>query len=143
MDTSRMACPGPCRTVSCCIFSFFSFGFSSSCLFLKPTFIKLRIGIFVSSFFHLFAHDKEGFLGKFLRDSFQSVGSGALLMGLDDRKFAVLFVSVFMFVTGILMLPEFLGPSFSVFEMIGKSFSFGGAAPAKKTKSVPKKKKTN
>ena len=34
-------------------------------------------------------------------------------MGLDEKTFATLFVSVFSTVAGIVMLPEFMGPSFS------------------------------
>jgi hypothetical protein len=62
----------------------------------------------------LFVHDEEGPLGTYLRNAVHSIGDGALLLGLDDRTFAILVTSVFMHIAGILMLPEFLGPSFSL-----------------------------
>jgi hypothetical protein len=48
-----------------------------------------------------------------LRRILHTVGDGALLGGLDDRTFAILVTSVFVQITGILMLPQILGPSFS------------------------------
>lgn len=40
-------------------------------------------------------------------------GEDQLLLGLDDRAFAIFLTGGFMFFTGIIMLPEFMGPSFS------------------------------
>lgn len=70
-------------------------------------------GLFIGTFFHLFAHDQEGPIGKSLRGLVYSVISPALLGEVDDRVFAMFFMNVFMQVTGILMLPDFLGPSFN------------------------------
>lgn len=61
-------------------------------------------------FYQLYANDKEGILGKNLRSFVQSIGFQG---NFDDKVFAVLVVSVFMQITGILMLSEFLGPSWS------------------------------
>lgn len=61
-------------------------------------------------FYQLYANDKDGLLGKTLRSFVKSTG---LHGEFDDKTFAVLVVSTFMQITGILMIPEFLGPSWS------------------------------
>lgn len=70
-------------------------------------------GLFIGTFFHVFAHDEKGILGTTLRGFVKSVGSGSLLGGLDDITFAHVITAGFMQVAGILMLPNFLGPTFN------------------------------
>lgn len=50
-------------------------------------------------------------MGSFLR-KYLSIRSR---LGLDDKTFAIAFVSLFMQIMGILQIPAFLGPSFSPF----------------------------
>jgi hypothetical protein len=69
----------------------------------------------MGTFFHLFAHDVDGPLGGFLRSTVYSIFGREILGDLDDRTFAFVVTSIFIQITGILMLPEFLGPSFSIF----------------------------
>jgi hypothetical protein len=69
----------------------------------------------MGTFFHLYAHDEDGPLGAFLRSTVQSIGDGKLQMGLDDRTFAIVVVSMFLQIVGILQLPNFLGGSWSPF----------------------------
>jgi hypothetical protein len=70
-------------------------------------------GLFCASFYHFFVHDKTGIVGTTLRRFINSPE----ILGLDDRTFAVVFVSLFMQIMGILQIPAFLGPSFSPFGM--------------------------
>ena len=70
----------------------------------------------MGSFYHFFVHDKTGPVGTFLRKSVHTIGGGALLMGLDERTFAVAYVSLFMQITGLLQLPQFWGPDYSPFD---------------------------
>ena len=70
----------------------------------------------MGTFFHFFAHDEDGPIGNFLRNFVRSFANGALMLSMDDRTFAIVFVSLFMQVMGILRLPQFLGPSFSPFD---------------------------
>ena len=68
-------------------------------------------GIFCASFYHFFVNDQTGPIGIWLRSAFPE----AVRMGLDEATFAAAFVSLFMQVTGLLQMPDFLGPSFSPF----------------------------
>ena len=68
-------------------------------------------GLFVAPFYHFYVHDKEGFIGNILRKNIPL----AKFLGLDDKTFALCFVSGFMQVMGILQMPQFLGPSFTPF----------------------------
>ena len=70
----------------------------------------------MGSFYHFFVHDKTGPVGTFLRKAVHTIGGGALLMGLDERTFAVAYVSLFMQITGLLQLPQFWGPDYSPFD---------------------------
>lgn len=70
-------------------------------------------GLFIGTFFHIFAHDEKGFLGTTLRGVFKSMGSETLLGGLDDVTFAHVITAGFMQLAGIMMLPNFLGPTFN------------------------------
>ena len=71
------------------------------------------VGLFIGTFFHVFAHDEKGILGTTLRGFVKSFGNGTLLGGLDDVTFAHVITAGFMQVAGILMLPNFLGPTFN------------------------------
>jgi hypothetical protein len=70
-------------------------------------------GLFCASFYHFFVHDKTGIVGTTLRQFINL----PVMLGLDDRTFAMVFVSLFMQIMGILQIPAFLGPSFSPFGM--------------------------
>jgi len=62
-------------------------------------------------FYHLYTNDKEGFIGNTLRSVIQSTG----IQGeMEDKLFATLVVTSFMQIAGLLMLPEFFGPSFNL-----------------------------
>lgn len=58
-----------------------------------------------------------------MRRAVHSIGDGALMFGLDDRTFAIVVTSIFMQITGIVMLPQFLGPSFSPIVWLGDVLS--------------------
>jgi len=106
-------------------------------------------GLFCGSFFHFFVHDKTGIVGTTLR-RFVVLPTA---LGLDDKTFAAVFVSLFMQIMGILQIPAFLGPSFSPFGVkilspfrdsstwnIGKTESeWSKASKRKKKPSKPKK----
>lgn len=70
-------------------------------------------GMFIGTFYHLFAHDKEGPLGNALRSAVKSIGNGALLFGLDDATYAAVVTAAFMQIAGVMMLPQFFGPTFN------------------------------
>lgn len=84
-------------------------------------------GLFIGTFFHIFAHDETGFLGTTLRGIFKSIGDGALLFGLNDVTYAHVITAGFMQFSGIFMLPDFLGPTFNPIVdplmWLGKSIS--------------------
>lgn len=56
-------------------------------------------------------NDKDGFIGKFLRENLPIKD----IFGLDEKVFACCFVGLFMQITGVLQMPQFLGPSFTPF----------------------------
>ena len=58
-------------------------------------------------------HDESGPLGSGLRSAIYAVVEPAKLGLLSDRVFAVFVMNMFMQVTGIMMMPQFFGPSFS------------------------------
>lgn len=70
-------------------------------------------GIFIGTFYHLFANDSEGILGTTLRGAFKFIGDGALLFGLDDSTYAHVITAGFMQISNLMMMPEFLGSSFN------------------------------
>jgi hypothetical protein len=72
----------------------------------------------MGSFYHFFVNDQVGPIGVFVRKTVYSVGDGALLMGLDERTFAMAFVAFFMQVSGLLQLPHFFGPGYSPFYQV-------------------------
>jgi hypothetical protein len=69
----------------------------------------------MGSFYHFFVNDQVGPIGIIVRKTVYAVGDGALLMGLDERTFAMAFVAFFMQVSGLLQLPHFFGPGYSPF----------------------------
>jgi len=94
-------------------------------------------GLFVTSLYHFVSHD-SGPIGESLRTGIDLLPS-ALTMGLSNTKFAIVVVSLFMQINGILQMPDFFGPSFNPFivitlpyTMIKKFMVRGGA----KTKNV-------
>jgi hypothetical protein len=68
-------------------------------------------GLVVGFFYHIYTHDKEGSIGISLRSAIQSTGIQGTL---DDKLFATIVVTGFMQLSGMLMLPEFYGPSFNL-----------------------------
>ena len=62
-------------------------------------------------FYHVYTHDKEGSMGIALRSVVQSTGIQGTM---DDKLFATLVVTAFTQFSGILMLPEFFGPSYNL-----------------------------
>ena len=70
-------------------------------------FLALSVGFF----YHIYTHDKDGFLGSNLRFAIQATGIQGTM---DDKLFATLVVTGFMQLSGMLMLPEFFGPSFNL-----------------------------
>jgi len=75
-------------------------------------------GLFLTTFYHFYVHDKDGPIGQLLR-TYIPVPS---FLGLDDATFATAFVSLFMQIMGILQMPEVLGPSFSPFGSLLSPF---------------------
>jgi hypothetical protein len=61
-------------------------------------------------------HDTDGPIGIALRSALREIPN--VQMGLDDRTFCVVCISVFMQTMGVLQMPQFLGPSFSPFSII-------------------------
>jgi hypothetical protein len=106
-------------------------------------------GISCATFYHFYAHDEEGFVGKTLRGvakpmaiQFMSVMGANEKESEDDVLFAKVVVGIFMLVMAIVRMPEFLGPNFSPFT------SLGGLMKFKKSKKInvaplPNKSKKN
>eukprot|EP00536_Pseudo-nitzschia_multiseries_P000349 jgi/Psemu1/282266/fgenesh1_pg.5_\ len=68
-------------------------------------------GLVVGLFYHLYTHDREGSMGIALRSIVQSTGIQGTM---DDKLFATVVVTSFMQLSGMLMLPEFFGPSYNL-----------------------------
>jgi hypothetical protein len=80
----------------------------------RPTHATQRIaGLFCSAFYHFFVHDRTGPIGSLLRRTVYSLPFVQDEMDIDNETFALIAVSVFMQVIGILRMPHFLGPTFS------------------------------
>jgi len=89
-------------------------------------------GIFCATFYHFYVNDQAGIIGATLREYINVICDflkeqiialvpeldAAITLSLSEQKFAVVVVSAFMHVTGILQLPYFFGPSFSPFVTI-------------------------
>lgn len=89
-------------------------------------------GLFCASFYHFYLHDQTGPIGIFLR----SMLPAKTLLGVEDGEFAAMFVTYFMQITGILMLPLYLGPGFSPFNSVAAALAGGS-----KTETDKKAKK--
>lgn len=69
-------------------------------------------GLFCATFYHFYVNDQTGPIGIFLRKSLRM----AHFLGFkDNQTFALVVVTMFMQVMGILQMPTFLGPSFTPF----------------------------
>jgi TRIC channel len=73
-------------------------------------------GFFCATLYHFFVFDQKGFIGIAFRNVVHSMPF--IQLGLSDPVFAVVFVSAFMQIVGILQLPHFLGPAFSPFNSL-------------------------
>mmetsp|Transcript_3845 Transcript_3845/g.5171 ORF Transcript_3845/g.5171 Transcript_3845/m.5171 type:complete len:287 (-) Transcript_3845:165-1025(-) len=96
-------------------------------------------GFVCATFYHFFAHDKLGFLGVKLRYVIYLIPG--IKGKLDDKTFATVVVSGFMHIMAILQLPEFLGPSFSPFTVMGRIISLIIPKPAPKVEEKKTKEK--
>ena len=97
-------------------------------------------GLFCSTFYHFYSHDANGVIGMHLRQ-FINTYLPNIKLGLDDRLFPIVFISLFMHIMAVLQLPQFLGPSFSPFTVVSFSGSISNAAPSlTKTTAVANKK---
>ena len=97
----------------------------------------------MGSFYHFFVNDQVGPIGSFVRKAVYAVGDGGLLMGLDERTFAMAFVAFFMQISGLLQLPYFFGPSYSPFyhiqTLVEKTLgAFITSSPGGKLKEIEK-----
>jgi len=68
-------------------------------------------GLVMGLFYHLYTHDKEGWMGITLRSAVQSTKIQGTM---DDQLFATVVVTAFMQISGMLMLPELYGPSYNL-----------------------------
>jgi hypothetical protein len=83
-------------------------------------------------FYHVYTHDINGSMGIALRSAVQSTG---IQGSMDDKLFAILVVTSFMQVTGVLMLPEFFGPTYNLL-LLPKRMLFDNLISATKTSST-------
>lgn len=72
--------------------------------------------LFTASFYHFYVHDKSGIIGTTLRSLVDLIPG--ITFGLDEKKFGLLVVSTIMHTHAILKMPQFIGPSFDLFEPI-------------------------
>ena len=114
-----------CYGVECCIVLNFLNNFRLS--------ISSRtLGLVVGFFYHIYTHDKEGSIGIALRSAIQSTGIQGKL---DDKLFATIVVTGFMQLSGMLMLPEFYGPSFNLLLLPKRIFTSLTSTTGKKDRS--------
>lgn len=85
-------------------------------------------GVFCATFYHFFVNDQKGPIGIFLRSLFPTT----IRLGLDDTTFAKTFISFFMQWTGLLQMQDFLGPSFSPFDIAFLTSVRASASESKK-----------
>ena len=83
-------------------------------------------------FYHVYTHDINGSMGITLRSAVQSTG---IQGSMDDKLFAILVVTSFMQVTGVLMLPEFFGPTYNLL-LLPKRMLFDNLISTTKTSST-------
>jgi len=105
-------------------------------------------GLLCSSFYHFVSHD-SGPIGEYLRMGIDFLPK-ELTMGLSNTTFAIAVVSLFMQINGILMMPDFFGPSFNPFDvitvpftMITKNMGRGGSKNKKVVTEIEMQKKKN
>jgi len=78
-------------------------------------------GMFCAAYYNFYVNDQEGFIGEWLR---WVVGHLPIAeLGLDDRTVAIVFVSSFMHIMGLLRLPYFFGPTFSPFTFLSDALT--------------------
>jgi hypothetical protein len=77
--------------------------------------VKLFSGCIVGLLYQLYANDTEGVMGKTLRDIVHSTG---IQGSMNDKTFATFYASLFMVVSGVLMLPEFFGSTWNPFVAV-------------------------
>jgi hypothetical protein len=95
-------------------------------------------GLICGMFFHLYANDHEGPLGDMIRAPFAYIQP----LSMNDSTFATFLVSAFMVITGLLQLPELLGPSFNPFDVVSvlvpqKVPSNSMSSPTKQSPGAP------
>ncbi|KAG7361698.1 hypothetical protein IV203_036799 [Nitzschia inconspicua] len=90
--------------------AFFSKGFDGHLQQGVP--FPIQNGVIIGVLYQLYANDKVGSMGTSLRSVVQSTG---IQGDMDDKTFATFCASLFVVVTGILMLPLFLGPAWNPF----------------------------
>mmetsp|Transcript_25391 Transcript_25391/g.24331 ORF Transcript_25391/g.24331 Transcript_25391/m.24331 type:complete len:288 (-) Transcript_25391:121-984(-) len=98
-------------------------------------------GFFCASLFLFTVHD-QGPIGQMIRDAIDTIPG--IKRGYDDKIFATIFVSGFMQIMAILRMPEFLGPTFSpfnIFHTIGSQFKNKNVSIIKSGKRKKNKKK--
>lgn len=86
-------------------------------------------GLVIGLFYHLYTHDQEGSIGITLRSIVQATG---IQGSMEDKLFATIVVTSFMEVTGMLMLPEFYGPSFNLLLLPKQVLADAFVKPSKK-----------
>jgi len=89
-------------------------------------------GLVMGFFYHVYTHDINGSMGITLRSAVQSTG---IQGSMDDKLFAILVVTSFMQVTGVLMLPEFFGPTYNLL-LLPKRMLFDNLISTTKTSST-------
>ncbi len=85
----------------------------------------------------MYTHDKEGFIGKTLRSIVQSTG---IQGSMEDKLFATIVATGFMQIAGMLMLPEFFGPTFNLLLLPQQLLSSLIPTSGKKDRSAMVKK---
>jgi hypothetical protein len=96
-------------------------------------------GLFCTSFYHFFVHDKTGPIGTTLRLAIPT----SFRLGLADEAFAAVIVSLFMQVTGILQMPLFFGPDYSPFSIVCSFLERRSGEMTSPTHSNAESKQTN
>jgi hypothetical protein len=77
--------------------------------------VKLQLGSIIGLLYQIYANDKDGIMGRTLRHIVQSTGIQGKM---DDKTFATFCASLFMVVSGVLMLPEFFGGAWNPFVAV-------------------------
>lgn len=98
-------------------------------------------GLCCATFYHFYVNDETGFIGVTLRAIIDKVDF--IKMGMDDKTFAIVAVSSFMHVMGVLQLSHCFGPSFSPFHPIPNYLPdfYNDLVPAESTEKKTSTKK--